>query len=370
MAGVILGSDSARGNTAVSNVFIDEYMADANGEYVKIYLYLLRCMNSGEESILISRMADKFDHTEKDIRRALRYWEKVKLLRLEFDDEDQLTGIYLVDTTKAKKTRKGKGDSVSLRRESKSEESGTEKAAEEVPPTKTYYTKDDVESFRSEETVQEMLYATERMCGRTLSQTDQSTILYWFDELGFKEDLIEYLVEYNVENGHKSLRYMEKVALAWKEAGIETVEDAREHVKTKSQIYNKVMKCFGITGRGLGETELAFLDKWKKEYRFSNEMIALACDRTMSAIQKPSFEYTDTILSNWKENRITNKAELAEADAARKKAVSSAEKEHTAARKKISSVNKFNNFEQRTYNYEQIEKQFEEQLLNSARRKA
>lgn len=370
MAGVLLGSDSERGNTAVSNIFIDEYMADANGEYVKIYLYLLRCMNSGEESILISRMADKFDHTEKDIRRALRYWEKVKLLRLEFDEEDQLTGIYLVDTAKTKKTRKGKGDSVSLRRESKTEESRAEKVSEEMPPTKTYYTKGDVESFSREEAVQEMLYAAERMCGRTLSQTDLSTILYWFDELGFKEDLIEYLVEYNVENGHKSLRYMEKVALSWKEAGIVTVEDAKEHVKTRSSIYNKVMKCFGITGRSLGETELAYLEKWKKEYRFTDKMIVEACNRTMTAIHKPSFEYADSILSNWMEHKITNMTEVTEADAAYRKIQSAAEKEQTAARKKISTVNKFNNFEQRTYNYEQIEKQFEEQLLNSARRKA
>ena len=49
-------------------------MADADGEYVKIYLYLLRCMNTPEESFSISGMADKFEHTEKDIKRALAYW--------------------------------------------------------------------------------------------------------------------------------------------------------------------------------------------------------------------------------------------------------------------------------------------------------
>ena len=368
MAGVILGSDSERGNTAVSNMFIDEYMADANGEYVKIYLYLLRCMNSGEESILISRMADKFDHTEKDIRRALRYWEKVKLLRLEFDDEEQLTGIYLVDTAKAKKSKKGKGDSVSLRRESKSEEVRQEKK-EDMPPTKTYYTKDDLENFGKDETVQEMLYAAERMCGRNLTQTDSNTILFWYEELGFSADVIEYLVEYSVENGHKSIRYMEKVAQSWKEAGIATVAEAKEHVKSRSRIYNKVIKCFGITGRGLGETELAFLDKWKKEYKFTDEMIAEACRRTMEATHNPSFAYADSILTRWKDNKITNLTEVEEADAAHRREASAAAENKAAARRKISTVNKFNNFEQRTYNYEQIEKQFEEQLLNSARRK-
>ena len=61
--------------TILSNTFIDNYMPEANGEFVKIYLYLLRCINAAE-NFSISKMADKFDHTEKDIKRALKYWEK------------------------------------------------------------------------------------------------------------------------------------------------------------------------------------------------------------------------------------------------------------------------------------------------------
>ena len=61
--------------TSVPNRFIDHYMISANGEYVKIYLYLLRCMNQPECTFSLSRLADHFDHTEKDIQRALKYWE-------------------------------------------------------------------------------------------------------------------------------------------------------------------------------------------------------------------------------------------------------------------------------------------------------
>ena len=42
MANITLHSDSQTSATSVSNIFIDEYMSDANGEFVKIYLYLLR----------------------------------------------------------------------------------------------------------------------------------------------------------------------------------------------------------------------------------------------------------------------------------------------------------------------------------------
>ena len=72
--------------TIVSNRFIDEYMAEANDAQLKIYLYLLRMMNAGR-TFSISGIADAFNHTEKDVMRALKYWEKCKVLSLEYDKE-------------------------------------------------------------------------------------------------------------------------------------------------------------------------------------------------------------------------------------------------------------------------------------------
>lgn len=66
--------------TVVSNIFIDEYMKDANDAQLKIYLYLLRMMSAGL-STSVSNIADQFNHTEKDVVRALKYWEKTGCLR-------------------------------------------------------------------------------------------------------------------------------------------------------------------------------------------------------------------------------------------------------------------------------------------------
>ena len=66
MAKILIHSDSASSATSVSNIFIDEYMSDANGEFVKIYLYLLRQLNAPDAAFSISAMADKFEHTEKE----------------------------------------------------------------------------------------------------------------------------------------------------------------------------------------------------------------------------------------------------------------------------------------------------------------
>lgn len=342
MAEVMLGSDAGNLMTAVPNVFIDEYMADAQGEYVKIYLYLLRCMTGKKETISISRMADTFDLTEKAVKRALRYWEKAHLLRLEFEDE-QLTGICLVEQTAARSAEKKKSDKVSLRKEKKIDEA----------PTKTAYSSDEIDSFGRQESIKELLYAAESLVGRSLTRTDLNAMLSWYDELSFSPELIIYLVEYCCESGHKSLHYMNKVALSWKESGVETEKQAKELVRQRSRIYHKVVKAFGITGRALAESELAFLDKWKKTYRFSDDMIQEACRRTMTAIQSPSFEYTDAILKSWKEKKIETVEEAEKADAVRKKMSEVTQKTPKTSEK----TNKFNNFEQRTYNYEELEAQ-------------
>ena len=56
MAKILIHSDSASSATSVSNIFIDEYMSDANGEFVKIYLYLLRLMNALDSAFRFLRL--------------------------------------------------------------------------------------------------------------------------------------------------------------------------------------------------------------------------------------------------------------------------------------------------------------------------
>ena len=53
--------------TLVANEFIDTYMASANGEYIKEYLFVLR--HAGE-AVTVSLIADAINHTESDVTSA------------------------------------------------------------------------------------------------------------------------------------------------------------------------------------------------------------------------------------------------------------------------------------------------------------
>lgn len=96
MAQLTIYKDNYIESTAVSNYFIDKYMKDANDAQLKVYLYLLRMVHANM-AFGVSDIADKFNHTEKDVLRALRYWEKQKLLSLDYDKEKTLVGIHLCE---------------------------------------------------------------------------------------------------------------------------------------------------------------------------------------------------------------------------------------------------------------------------------
>lgn len=353
MANITLHSDNQISATSVSNIFIDEYMSDANGEFVKIYLYLLRLMNMPDASFSISSIADKFEHTEKDIKRALCYWERMHLLRLEYDDSQNLTGICLLDSV----SRKGEPDSsenpVSTEVPSSDSRIPKTAAAKSVPKKKSY-SADEIRQFRENESIAELLYITERYLGRTLSATDIDTILYLYDELSFSTELIEYLVEHCVSKGHTSIHYIKKVALAWADSNIRTVAEAKQDASLHSTTATMVMKSMGISGRTLVPSETALIEKWTSEYGFSNELIAEACRRTIQNTHQPNFEYTDSILKSWYQKQIQTLEAVAKMDTehqSKKKSVHTASSAASAP-----SKNKFNNFTQRSYDYDQLEK--------------
>lgn len=334
---ITLHSDNQTSVTNVPNTFIDEYMSDANGEFVKIYLYLLRLMNVPDAAFSISSIADKFEHTEKDVKRALHYWERMQLIRLEYDDAENLTGVYLLDS----------GRKTALEPEVSVKQAAV--------PAKKSYSADDIHRFKQDESVAEIFFITERYLGRPLTATDINTILYIYDVLGFSADLIEYLVEYCVSKNHTSIRYIEKVALAWAESHISTVTDAKQASNLYGKAYYTVMRAFGISGRNLVPTETGFIEKWQSEYGFTEELIGEACRRTMQAIHQPSFEYADSILTNWHKKQIASLMDIAQLDAEhqnRKKSVSNAPAGNTIT---AGTRNKFNNFSQRTYDYDELE---------------
>ena len=79
--------------TSISNIFIDEYMNRASGEFIKVYLYTLRLINA-QETIAISNIADhlKGAKLNRDHKKDYLTSRQVKEV-LEAVERDSLQGL-------------------------------------------------------------------------------------------------------------------------------------------------------------------------------------------------------------------------------------------------------------------------------------
>ena len=135
--------------TIVSNQFIDEYMENANDAQIKVYLYLLRMMHANLPTS-ISDIADKFNHTEKDVVRALSYWEKKNLVRIEYDENGEILALHMQSGTSSMPTAPvGPKEAPA---EASQHKTAKKTPAPEVQPAKSKpsYSLDEVTSFQQE----------------------------------------------------------------------------------------------------------------------------------------------------------------------------------------------------------------------------
>lgn len=408
MTAINISSDIATSFTTVSDIFIDQYMPKANGEFVKVYLYLLRATGSGAGIATISEIADHFSNTEADIIRALNYWASEGILQVQTGADGQIIGVNLCSLSVSgmqaaqSNIQSAVADNAAQNNlqnsvvnnaaqnilqnsvvnnaaqnistvNTRMHDSVVEKLKSQTPDkaasSQKEYTLDEIKEFRKNPDISELFFIIETYLKHTLSSTDTNMVLYWLDELHFSTDLVEYLVEYCITKGHSSLRYMNKVALGWADAGIKTVDQAKDDAAAHSQIYYSVMKALGITGRNLVDSEVSLINKWVGEYGFDIELVKAACSKTISAIQKPSFEYTDSILANWRKKDVHTLKDVEVLDAnfakANKASATGSSQGTNAANcsskpksNNSSSKNKFNNFNQRNNDYDKLEKLF------------
>lgn len=383
--------------TILSNRFIDNFMPRANGEFVKVYIYLLRAVSSSPSSFSLEHMADRLFCTERDIFRALKYWEGEKILSLTYTTDRQLFGITLLEpfadaghmessassenifstagtSSSPVSAQMAAGISqpvaltgsapknVSLSSSNSAVSGGT---SSELSTSADYIrslTPDHISELKQNEEVSQLLYIAEQYLAKTLTPTEMQKIFFFYDELHMSADLIEYLVEYCVSRGRKSMRYIETVALAWTRDGVTTVEMARDASSRFSKDYYTILKAMGISGRNPVENEISYIDTWRKTYGFDLELIQEACSRTVLSTGQPSFQYADKILSGWKKKDVHTLEDVRLLDAEHKKR----QLEKAVSRKKqpaaqSQSNNRFNNFHQRDYDFTEYEKR----LLNN-----
>lgn len=362
MASLTIYKEDYRDSTAVSNTFIDEYMTEANDAQLKVYLYLLRMINANLPTSVCD-IADKFNHTEREVVRALQYWEKKGLLTLDFDENKILVGIHLCDIsripTSASNAPHSNYKPITVDRLAtvpypapvKEIAPAPVPVKEEVPDENMYvkptYSSEQIRQFKEKDEVSLLLFVIQQYLGKPLSVAEIQSVFFMADVLNFSDDLIDYLVQYCLQAQKKDFRYMEKVAINWAQNGITTVEQA----KALPPLYDKnvytILKALGSHAAPT-QVEVDYITRWTKEYCFDEEIIMEACKRTVLSTSTNRIKYADGILKKWAEQNVHHKSDILRLDENHAK---------SPASKPNYNKNAFNQFPRNEYDFDELEKQ-------------
>lgn len=347
MDGISVYSEDTR-TTLVPNEFIDYYMPRANGTFVKVYLYLLRCLTAPEAGFGISVIADVLEETEKDILRALRYWEREKVLSLTWGEANEIRGIKLNRLTKPAAEQSmvvfPTASTVSAAATAPVFSSDAEAPAKKETSAKMpEYSPEQLEAFSDRADTKWLLRAAEGYLERLLKPADVQLLFFLHDNLRFSNELILHLYEYCVSRGKKTPSYIQKVALSWHEEGIDTVEKAEERSLQFDSCFTAVNRAFALN-RAPGISERRFLNRWSS-FGFSSELIEEACSRALLSTSHPDFKYADKILERWHQSNVHTMSDVKKLDDAHNARAAQGQASDT----RRAGGNRFNTFPQRDY---------------------
>lgn len=362
--------------TYIPNAFIDTYMPEANGSFVKVYLYLLRQMGTATPVLTIEMMADMLSNTEADILRALRYWKKQGLLEIE-EKDGEITHLCLLPLEPLPAAPKPASHpaaefSASTEVPASAENvpaelitpaepmaSGTSSvrpaapaAVRELPPRQNY-TPLMAEALKKDLEINSCLTSVEALLGTTMSDAHMQLILYLMSDLGFSRELILTLYETALARDKRSSRYIEAIALDWAKKGILTPEEAMEETHQFHGTYKVVATALGIK-RPLAPAERAIIDRFA-EFHFTDDILAEACNRTVLRSGDTNLNYTASILADWHKKGVKTLDDIKECDKSFHR-----KKQAEGKKKDTGRKNQFQNFPQRAYSqsdYDNLEKQ-------------
>ena len=309
--------------TPVSNIFIEKYLPQARGEFVKIYLLMLKHNTFGELGVSSSILASTLNLLESDIMNALNYWNDQGVIKLTQIDKMGNFNVEFLDLS--------------------DEDINNQSSQVDL-----------LEALNSNNT-KDMLRDIETLLARPLSPNEMSIYLNWQKEFGFSSELILILMEYCISKGKSDPRYIEKVALSWHDMKITTVEQAQNLIKKNEDKWisiRKILTYLGINNMDIMKPQQDLIEKWLFIYKFSVDVILKACDVCFERLNRADFKYIDGILSKWHKNNFKTLEDIAINDNKRSNATKYQKPSYNNNDKSL----KFNNFEAREYDYDSLEK--------------
>lgn len=263
---------------SIENIFINEFMPDADGDYVKVYL-LARLYAEIGKPLPDAEMCKELGISEDVIKDAWDYWEGIGAVRKNYIDGGKLG--FSIEFMNLKEMMFGSGEGAA----------DPEPDPEEIEPTGLF----------GGDTARKLMESIEKELGRTLSSSEMRTVIGWVEDVGATPEVVQKAVSYCVELGKVSFKYIGKVVAEWRAKGFRTaatVDEYLEEIDQRRVRQRRILKALGLS-RNPTEAESALMDQWFGDLGFTMDKVLEACART-TGISNPNIKYVDSTLRNWK----------------------------------------------------------------------
>lgn len=340
MAGITLTNNTSSDAVFVPCVFIDKYLPAANGEDVKVYLYMLRLISTPGMTLDPAASASALGLSEADLIHSLKYWAGEGIFKLSLLPDGSISALSLENPVQAG----GSSQTAFSVLSSKSKPAKPEEIKPRSADTTIHLSQTEQAELDNDISFNIYMAGWQGYFPQPFTYADIERISYWYLRFDRNAEIMDYLIEYCAGRGHANTNYMNAVALAWHSSGYRTVDELRTFSKLRNDTSSAVMKAFGLYNQTPAPAQYEFIDRWINEYGFSRELIELACTRTIMRQSKPDFSYAEGILKKWKEAGVRTAAEVAAQDE-----IHNAQSKKAAV-SKTQSTRTYHNFKERTDN--------------------
>lgn len=272
-------------DTYVENIFINEYMAGAPGDYVKVYLFAL--MYAGHDMLMNNEAIGKqLGMAIEDVMKAWSYWDDMGVVKKHYEKPtDKLH--YQIEFLNLKDRIYGKGLQ--------------EKKSEQKLP-------DNMKEFLDNDEIKSMYREIERITGRLFEGKEPTEILSWMTDYNASPQVIVYAYSYSVKKrNHSSPKYVGAIVKKWTEQGLKTIEQVEaflEETDNRHYLYKRILRSLGFM-RNPTEAEKTIIDSWFDDMKFEIEKILEACKKT-TGISNPNLNYVNSVLKAWHSGNTSN----------------------------------------------------------------
>ncbi len=262
-------------DSRIENIFINEYMPAAPGDYVKVFIYAGMYAEHGL-AMNNETIARQLGLEERQVQEAWSYWEKMGAVRRRWQESGKPE--YIIEFVNLKELLYGKNTS----------------------PVQGEEQREAQDNVFGNKEVKSMLNQVENILGRGLSSTEIGRILSWLTDSGASPEVVVRACRYCMEKNKTSLKYIEKVVKEWTAEGLETSDQVNERLQELDERYyryRRVLKALGFT-RNATEAEKEMMDNWFDQMGYTMERVLEACNKT-AGISSPNFNYVNKVLENW-----------------------------------------------------------------------